>query len=68
MTFMKLGTLYLNLDNVAAVRDLTPGPNVGPGLVRVEFLDGRSTDVTAHAAELLDRLDQSSTAPTNPPM
>lgn len=68
MTLIQIGSLFVNLDRVATIRDLTPEAATGPRLVRIEFDGGRVVDVTAQAQPLLDWLrlqatDVSATAP-----
>lgn len=53
MTLVRFGSLYINVDRVALIRDLTPGPGAGPKLVRLEFTDGHSVDLSANAAPIL---------------
>lgn len=53
MTLVRFGSLYINVDRVALIRDLTPDSGDGPKLVRLEFADGHSVDVSANASPLL---------------
>jgi len=59
MNLIKLGTTYLNFDQVEVVRDLSPGGGA-PKLARVEFRRGHVLDIVAHAQELLDWLSAQS--------
>ena len=52
MNLVRFGSIYINFDRVAVIRDLTPGPSNGPRLLRLEFTEGHLIDVTAHATEL----------------
>jgi len=57
MTLVKLGSIVVNFDRVALVRDVSPTPG-GAKLVRLEFGEEHRIDVSTHAQELLDWIDQ----------
>lgn len=68
MTLINVGSLTINFDQVALVRDLSPDPVNGPRLVRVEFAGGHAIDLTAHAAEVMSWVAQNSSTTAGGPV
>ncbi|QDV38279.1 hypothetical protein [Tautonia plasticadhaerens] len=66
MNLVRFGSIYVNFDRISTIRDLTPDPGDGPRLVRIEFGQGHSIDVTANAQRLLDWADSRVLDASNP--
>ena len=66
MNLVRFGSIYVNFDRVSTIRDLTPDPGDAPRLVRIEFEQGHSVDVTAHAQQLLEWANARVTDAANP--
>jgi hypothetical protein len=67
MKLARLGTISINFDRVSTIRDLTPDPGGGPRLVRIEFEEGHTVDVTTHAQQLIDWVNAQATEPVPAP-
>ena len=55
MSLLKLGQIYLNLDLIASIRDVSTLDGAGQvvqGTFRVEFASGRSIEIAADAETL----------------
>ncbi|WP_152053636.1 hypothetical protein [Tautonia marina] len=68
MNLVRIGSIYVNFDRVAMIRNLTPDPDDPQPLVRLEFGEGHHVDVTNHATELLQWVEQRMTDVTDPPV
>ena len=71
MSLLKLGRIYVNLDAVAYIRDVSTRDGTGlivQGMFRVEFFGGRSIEIAADAETLRDWIDGNLTPlpPTGP--
>ncbi|RUL89601.1 hypothetical protein [Tautonia sociabilis] len=68
MNLIRVGPIFVNFDRVTTVRDLTPEAGTGPRLVRIEFDEGHTVDITAQAQWLLDWMISQATdvTPTAP--
>lgn len=55
MSLLKLGQVYVNLDSVAYIRDISTRDSTGlvvQGMFRLEFSGGRSIEIAADAETL----------------
>ncbi|MEW4571249.1 hypothetical protein AB1L88_25535 [Tautonia sp. JC769] len=68
MNLVRIGSIYVNFDRVSMVRNLTPDPEDTQRLIRLEFAEGHHVDVTTHAAELLQWVEQRTTDVAEPPV
>lgn len=68
MNLVRIGSIYVNFDRVAMIRNLTPDPEASETLIRLEFDQGHHVDVTTHATELLQWVEQRMTDVTDPPV
>ncbi len=67
MNFIQFGGTFINFDLVTSVRDLSSSDSstdTVPGLIRIEFGNGRSLDVTGSLQPLRDWLLAHSTLVT----
>ena len=67
MNLVRIGSIYVNFDRVSMIRNLTPDPEDTQTLLRLEFVEGHHVDVTTHATELLQWVEQRTTEVTDPP-
>ena len=68
MNLVRIGSIHVNFDRVSLIRNLTPGPEDTQTLIRLEFAEGHHVDVTTHATELLQWVEQRSTDVADPPV
>jgi hypothetical protein len=67
MNLVRFGSIFINFDRVSTIRDLIPDLGDGPRLVRIEFEEGHTVDVTTNAQQLIDWVNARATAPVPAP-
>ncbi|WP_169973642.1 hypothetical protein [Tautonia rosea] len=68
MNLVRIGSIFVNFDRVTMIRNLTPDPEHTQLLVRLDFSEGHHLDVTSHATELLQWVEQRMTDVSDPPV